>query len=72
MSVLAAVAFPEAVDHVSMSKVFVEGSIIGAGFFYVDDDNKVITYDESVGLAKGPDPQDVKLLERMLGLNQGL
>lgn len=62
----AAVVFPETIPHVSMSRVFVQGSIRSAGFCHFSEED-VKVYGDSVGLKVKSNPeQDTRLVGRAM------
>jgi len=63
-----AICFPETVGHDDIGKFFNHGTVIAGGFFYIED-GKVIPYDKSISMGVASRPEDVKFLQRALGLS---
>lgn len=68
-STLVAVTFPESIAHTHIAQCFMAGQLRSAGFFYVDDNNKVIPYGESQGLGLRATQGDENLIARAIGLH---
>lgn len=70
MELMVAVIFPESLPHVDVArKLFVEGSIISAGFVGFDQDGKPFSYGDSVSLrVESRGTKDQRLLEVALGM----
>lgn len=70
MDLMAAVIFPESITHADIArKLFVEGSIVSAGFVCFDKEGKPFSYGDSVGLKiKSRGEKDQRLLETALGM----
>lgn len=49
MSIQCAICFPDVIGHADMQKCFVPDTIVGAGFFYIQD-GTAVAYGKSVGL----------------------
>jgi hypothetical protein len=69
VDLLCAVVIPEHIGHADIRKIFVEGSIIGAGFFQVGIEQKVFVFGKSIGLGIASRPEDAKEIEKALGLS---
>lgn len=73
LSVLTAVILPATMSHSDAKPMFVEGTIVSAGFCWVTqsldrDELSVGVGGDSVSLGVKSRPEDVKLLERTLNL----
>lgn len=64
-SVFGAVVVSELVPHAALKPLFVEGSIVGAGFCH-SDEASVYVYGESTGLGVKSRAEDVKHVARAL------
>lgn len=63
-----AVCFGDLVTHSELRPLFV--NILGAGFFYLDSDNKVVAFGRSVSLSINSRPKmDSRLIAKALSLN---
>jgi hypothetical protein len=65
-SVITAIVFSDVISHIFVSKLFVPGTIIGAGFCYYDIEG-VTVYGESFGLNIESNPEDEIHVGRAMG-----
>ena len=65
------VVFTELATHKDVARGFMPGTIIGAGFCYIDErDCKYVCYGESTSLnVKSRGDEDSKLLNKFLGVD---
>lgn len=63
-----AICFPETVGHDDIGKFFNHDTVIAGGFFYVQD-GKVVPYGKSISMGVDSRPEDVKFLQRALGMS---
>jgi hypothetical protein len=68
LCIMCAVVFPDVIDHRATARVFIEDSIVGAGFCFVDENNIAQVYGESIGLDIKSNPSDAKFVGRALAL----
>ena len=66
---LGAIVISEAFAHGDLRKMFIPGSIVGAGFFDIDHEGRVRVYDRSAGLGVGSRPEDARHVARAVGLS---
>lgn len=63
-----AIISDEVVNHSTLGKLFVPGTIVGAGFFHINEKEEVKVYGSSSSLKIASRPEDEQFVGRALAL----